>query len=403
MGTRSARLRSARVLTLASVIALLAMLLPATAGVALGHAVTTGCDRITNDRTYGVAVVKDHTTGAVVIASLADGATQNIAAGTYDIMWSRDGFTQTAVVVGKCSPSITTVANPSTGKAGVAMTVGDSATLSGAVIFAAGSSVSFSLYSGTTCTGTPVVSGSGAIGAISAGKANAAYSRSWTPSVAGTYTWGIAFTGDTYNYSYSACGGSTEIVTISKASPTIATLLSKESGQVGDKVHDTATLTGATSTAGGTVKYTVYTDSACTLVAQDGGTVVVTNGLVPDSKTIGFDSVGTWYWQAVYSGDANNAGAISSCRSEILVIDPTPFESFEGETATPSVHPTSTPFESFEGATATTGRIVTLPPTSSDGNGTSNTAIPLFALMLCLVAGVAGIAAVQAERRSIRR
>jgi hypothetical protein len=192
-------------------------------------------------------------------------------------------------------------------------------------------------------------------------------------------------------------------VTISKASPTIATLLSKENGQVGDKVHDTAALTGATSTAGGTVKYTVYTDSACTLVAQDGGTVAVTNGLVPVSNTISFGSVGTWYWQAVYSGDANNAGAISSCRSEILVIDPTPFESFAGETATPSVDSTNTPFESFEGATATTGQIVTLPPTDSDGNGTSNTAIPLFALFICLLAGGVGLAAVETQRRSIRR
>jgi len=401
MGTRSARLRSARVLTLASTIALLAMLLPATAGVALGHAVKTGCDQITNDRTYGVAVVKDHTTGAVVIASLADGATQNIAPGTYDVTWP-DHYTQTAVVVGKCSPSITTVASPSTGKAGVAITVGDTATLSGAVIFAAGSSVSFSLYSGTTCTGTPVVSGSGPIGAISAGKANAAYSRSWTPSVAGTYTWGVAFTGDTYNSSYSACGGSSEIVTISKASPTIATLLSKESGQVGDKVHDTAALTGATSTAGGTVKYTVYTDSACTLVAQDGGTVAVTNGSVPDSNTISFDSVGTWYWQAVYSGDANNAGAISSCRSEILVIDPTPFESFAGETATPSLDPTSTPFESFEGATATTGQIVTLPPTGTDNGNPNGDGSPLALLLLSMAFGLVGLLAVQAQKRSLR-
>jgi len=401
MGTRSARLRSARVLTLASTIALLAMLLPATAGVALGHAVKTGCDQITNDRTYGVAVVKDHTTGAVVIASLADGATQNIAPGTYDVTWP-DHYTQTAVVVGKCSPSITTVASPSTGKAGVAITVGDTATLSGAVIFAAGSSVSFSLYSGTTCTGTPVVSGSGAIGAISAGKANAAYSKSWTPSVVGTYTWGVAFTGDTYNYSYSACGGSSEIVTISKASPTIATLLSKENGQVGDKVHDTAALTGATSTAGGTVKYTVYTDSACTLVAQDGGTVAVTNGLVPVSNTISFDNVGTWYWQAVYSGDANNAGAISSCRSEILVIDPTPFESFAGETATPSVDPTSTPFESFEGATATTGQIVTLPPTGTDSGNPNGDGSPLALLLLSMAFGLVGLLAVQAQKRSLR-
>jgi hypothetical protein len=67
------------------------------------------------------------------------------------------------------------------------------------------------------------------------------------------------------------------------------------------------------------------------------------------------------------------------------------------------VDPSQTPFESFEGATATAGRNVTLPPTSSDGNGTSNTATPLFALLLCLLAGGAGLAVVEEQRRSIRR
>src|SRR5213078_2556750 len=110
-------------------------------------------------------------------------------------------------------------------------------------------------------------------------------------------------------------------VTVNPNQPTIATTLSKTSGAIGDSVHDSATLSGATSDAGGTVTYTVYTDNACTLGARDAGTKTVTNGVVPDSDALAFNSAGTFYWQAVYSGDGNNNGASSLCTSEQLVVN----------------------------------------------------------------------------------
>jgi uncharacterized repeat protein (TIGR01451 family) len=106
------------------------------------------------------------------------------------------------------------------------------------------------------------------------------------------------------------------------ASPTIATQLSESTGSIGDTVHDSATLSGATGTAGGTVTYNVYTDSACTQGKQDAGTVNVTNGQVSDSNGIQFNNAGTWYWQAVYSGDNHNNSATSTCTEEQLVINP---------------------------------------------------------------------------------
>jgi len=86
-------------------------------------------------------------------------------------------------------------------------------------------------------------------------------------------------------------------------------------------VHDSATLTGTTADAGGTVKYTVYSNDTCTDNPQDAGTKTVINGSVPDSDPITFNNAGTFYWQAVYSGDANNDGATSACQSEILVVN----------------------------------------------------------------------------------
>jgi hypothetical protein len=104
-------------------------------------------------------------------------------------------------------------------------------------------------------------------------------------------------------------------------SPSIATTLSADSISVGGTVHDSATLTGATANAGGTVTYRVYTNATCDSPDPiDAGTKTVTNGVVPDSDPITFNSAGDYYWQAVYSGDANNNGATSVCTSEHLVV-----------------------------------------------------------------------------------
>jgi hypothetical protein len=101
----------------------------------------------------------------------------------------------------------------------------------------------------------------------------------------------------------------------------IATTLSATSVLLGSTVHDSAILSGATPDAGGTVTYTVYTDSTCQTVYADAGTnLTVTNGIVPDSNPVTFNDLGTFYWQVVYSGDAKNTGSSSPCTSEILTV-----------------------------------------------------------------------------------
>jgi hypothetical protein len=106
-------------------------------------------------------------------------------------------------------------------------------------------------------------------------------------------------------------------------SPTITTQLQPASPvAVGTAVNDTATLHGATATAGGTVTYSYYTNNTCTQGQQSVGTVTVTNGVVPASSAVTFNNTGTWYWQAVYSGDSHNNGATSDCTTEQLVVNP---------------------------------------------------------------------------------
>jgi hypothetical protein len=94
-------------------------------------------------------------------------------------------------------------------------------------------------------------------------------------------------------------------------------------------VHDSATLAGATAGAGGTVTYTVYTDSTCATPATNQipgqpPVVKVINGVVPNSAAISFLRAGSYFWGAAYSGDPDNNGASSTCTSEPIAITKSP-------------------------------------------------------------------------------
>src|SRR5439155_177317 len=140
----------------------------------------------------------------------------------------------------------------------------------------------------------------------------------------------------------------------------IATTLSATTGAIGDTVHDSSALTGATATAGGTVTYTVYTNNTCTAGATAAGVKTVTNHIVPDSNGIQFNSAGDFYWQAVYSGDAANNGATSVCTDEHLAIAKTsPPIATTLSATTGAVGDTVHDSSALTGATATAGGSVT--------------------------------------------
>jgi hypothetical protein len=64
---------------------------------------------------------------------------------------------------------------------------------------------------------------------------------------------------------------------------------------------------------------------------------------------------------------------------------------------------TPTPFESFQGETAAASRGVTPPPTSTANGSSNGDATPTLALLIALVFGGLGLAAVASQRRKIRR
>jgi Flp pilus assembly protein TadG len=110
----------------------------------------------------------------------------------------------------------------------------------------------------------------------------------------------------------------TTTTTASLGNSSITTKLSATPIAAGQSIYDTATLSNVTGDAGGTVTYTVFSDSGCSLNPVTGGTKTVTNGVVPSSNLVTFNLAGTFYWQAKYSGDARNKPALSPCTSEVL-------------------------------------------------------------------------------------
>ena len=231
------------------------------------------------------------------------------------------GATGEVDTVNKVNPTIATQAS---GTVVVGGQISDTATVSGGLNPTG--TVSFKLFGpdNATCAGDPIFTSNNR--ALSGGSATSA---SFTTTQAGTYRWIATYNGDANNNSVAgACNDANENVIVTKASPTIATVLvggGEEGASItvplGTAVHDTSTLTGATATAGGTVHYQVYANAQCTGTPTEAGTIDVVNGVPGNSINITFDHAGTFYWQATYSGDANNNGALSPCNLEVVTVD----------------------------------------------------------------------------------
>ena len=161
-----------------------------------------------------------------------------------------------------------------------------------------------------TTVGTPAVGSTWPIINTSGRSGHFATYAFGTVNYAATYsTAGVTLVVDTYTPSVS--------ITPSVASPIT----------VGTSVHDTAALIGATSNAGGTITYGLFSNSNCTALVQDltPSPNTVTSGTVPNSNLYTFNSPGIFYVQATYSGDANNVGPVSSaCTSGTLVVSALP-------------------------------------------------------------------------------
>jgi hypothetical protein len=121
--------------------------------------------------------------------------------------------------------------------------------------------------------------------------------------------------------------GTTQGMTVQKATPTIATTASGTIN-VGGQLTDTAVVGGLVSPAGGTVDFRLYgpDDAACERppVFESLGRPVDASGTAV-SEPFTPKAGGVYRWRAFYSGDANNnpvAGACNDANESTLVIGP---------------------------------------------------------------------------------
>jgi hypothetical protein len=107
-------------------------------------------------------------------------------------------------------------------------------------------------------------------------------------------------------------------------SPTIATTLSAATINIGDSVHDSAVLSGATANAGGKVTFVLYSPSDATCAGTPAYTQSVnvsgSDTYNTTNTTFLASTEGTWRWMVGYSGDGNNVGSTSACGVEQFTI-----------------------------------------------------------------------------------
>jgi hypothetical protein len=170
-----------------------------------------------------------------------------------------------------------------------------------------------------------------------------------TLNTAGTYEFWAFYSGDsTHGESTSSCGSETVIVNANTSTTTTlkntngtadtgndSTIPDGGSVAIGTGVYDTASLTGNTSDAGGTMSYYYQKQTATDLGPPvvpncSSGTLIssatVTNGSFAVSSTVTITQAGTYEFWAVYSGDTgsggSNNGSTSTCGAETLVVNP---------------------------------------------------------------------------------
>jgi hypothetical protein len=215
------------------------------------------------------------------------------------------------VSVNQNAPSITTQLSS------IAVNIGgsdyDTAILSGSGA-TAGGTVTYSVYSNANCSGQVAT-----LGPITVTNGSVPNSPNWVPTSAGTDYFVASYSGDANN-APAISGCSAEPVTVRPNAPTISSQLSATTVAIGGSAYDTATLAGATTSAGGTVTYSVYSSASCSGLITTLGPLTVANNSVPNSPNWTATTTGTYYFVASYSGDANDDPAISGCSADPITV-----------------------------------------------------------------------------------
>ena len=263
-----------------------------------------------------------------------------VAAGSYYWTATYEGDSNNKPAVAACgadnetsvvNPSQTAISTTASSSKLPGATIHDSATVTG-LTATAGGTVTFTLFGPSAqqnCTGTPIFTATKPLGAVTGGSATVG-SGSFSPNLAGTYWWIASYSGDADNTpATGACGDAGETSTVSPATPAISTTATVSAALPAGTLSDTATLTGLTAGATGTVSFRLYgpdptpgtptcvdSGAGANLVFTSGPTAITNNGNGTASAQSGSylpTETGTYFWVASYSGDPNNDAVAGAC------------------------------------------------------------------------------------------
>lgn len=268
-------------------------------------------------RTWFSSIGPGNTTGVVNFGpALAPGES------TYFSL--ENALTGTSLIIGNATVLGSTLSGGGTSGASITVVQGtpvtDTASLSGPSAALATGTATYSVYASPTCTGAEAAPASA--GTFSGATAAPSSAVNLAP---GKYYWRVSFGGDVNNQkAETACGSEvltvlapTKTATSQSAPPLSGPTITVPSGTA---VTDKATISGAlAATSTGSVTYTLYKNSTCTVAAAASSVGAVTDGAAAASTAV-TPAVGTYYWGASYSGDAATAASASTCGSEILTV-----------------------------------------------------------------------------------
>ena len=234
-------------------------------------------------------------------------------------MWQRDGFH-----LGGQSRGALTAGAPSTDATGTAIGSGSiTAALAGATSGATGT-ITFTVFGPQASAPTTCTSGGTTVGTASvSGSSTYNPSAGFTPSSAGTYWWYVSYNGDANNSAATSTCGSGMTSTAVKNTTVLnaAGPATDVSGTAITASAISATLSGGTSGATGTITYTVFgpqttAPTSCTSGGTAVGTATVSgNGTYVPSAGFTPSSAGVYWWYVSYNGDGNNGSSTGTCGS----------------------------------------------------------------------------------------
>lgn len=304
---------------------------------------TTGT--VPNSADYSAASAGNYQWQAVFTSTNAqnNGATSACNTETFTVGPNSPTLTTTAGAGSGVAPSGSTPDTNSdasctalTGSVAINANVCDTATLHGVATPAAGT-VTYNLYyagaTGTTPNANTCSVGGTPNGALLfsdvqtvASNGGVPNSTDYTVTNAGNYQWQVSFTSTNAQNLSATSTCLTETLTVAPNSPSMTTAQNL-------LPNDSANLTGATSTAGGTLTFDLYnpTNTTCSgtgdyheVVTVSGNSIYKTDNTVDTTDVLAaaasVSPVGEWRWQVVYSGDLNNTPFTVTCGVENFII-----------------------------------------------------------------------------------